>query len=135
MDIRDAITSKCEMELTEPSEFALELIHEYSTQLSFPKITINIEHIKCVTSAIAIAVGNSELAQTWIEYHVALKDSISRIVTCGQLGGLNKKVYVFPFPDKNLFLFVQSCDFDDFFSCFLALDALFQNCALLSKSC
>lgn len=85
------LISECRLELSNPSEFS---IGEYNANLNLGKVNLDVEHIKCVVSAIAIAIGDSELASTWIKYHVELKDSILRLVACKQYDNINKKMYV-----------------------------------------
>lgn len=94
-DIHDAIVHECGVELMELGKFsASQSMEVYGRKLSLKKLMINVEHIKCVGGAIAIAIGNSELASTWIDHHNELKDAISKMVMCTQNVGINKKVYV-----------------------------------------
>lgn len=64
-----------------------------TNKIDFTKY-VNIEHIKCVTQAIIVAIGDNQDALDWIRYHIELKDSISRIVACNRYIGMDKKVYV-----------------------------------------
>lgn len=93
-EIHAALVSQCELELPSTDDELNYLSHKVSTnKIDFKKF-VNIEHIKCVTKAIIVAIGDNQDAIDWISYHIELKDSISRIMACNQYAGMDKKVYV-----------------------------------------
>lgn len=45
----------------------------------------NIQHIKCIVTAIASGVKDSDLAKEWIVYNIELVETIERMIICGKL--------------------------------------------------
>lgn len=90
-EIQESIDAECAFKLPQLDE--LDLGNGKAPKFNFNK-HINIEHLKCVVTAIAIAVGDNQDALDWIRYQYELTQSISKLISCKRYIGAEQSVYV-----------------------------------------
>lgn len=86
-EIHEPIVAKCGIELPDFDEFNV-----YDVDAQQIKKHVNIEHIKCVVTAITIAVADNPDALDWILYQTQLTKSIAALVLCKY--HVNQSMYV-----------------------------------------
>lgn len=69
---------------------------------------VNIEHIKCIVTAITIAVGDNQDALDWIRYQYELTQSIAKLILCQRFIVPEQIVYVSIFVLYLFFCFIPS---------------------------